>query len=422
MTSLAGLRFVDSSTWLESSTPAGPASAVVSIRTLLANAAIRAPGATAVVDDRGAFNYTELAALADRFAAWLWRRGVSAECRVEPALDGGLFAIVPLQAVLRLDRASNLLWSAPVAAHHDLHVAEDGRAHVLTERPRALFVDGEPWTILDNEITELSPTGRVERSWSLYDILRTDRALAGGIEAAVAAKRARFPRSGWPTTSSSATAVRQARVLLSTGRHAGGHRDALRLLRQLPGSPCDVLHTNTVERLGRHPCGLWQEGQWLISLRELDMIAVIDVDAHQVVWSWGHGELSGQHQPSALPGGTILVFDNGVAEGRSRLLEVDPRTDAVVWHYTATPPESFFSAVAGGCERLPNGNVLATQARGGRAFEVTRDGRILWEWVAPPVDGGARRSRASIYRLSLVSPAVVGEILAVAGVRAVVGD
>ncbi|MFE9137977.1 hypothetical protein [Streptomyces sp. NPDC007355] len=47
----------------------------------------------------------------------------------------------------------------------------------------------------------------------------------------------------------------------------------------------------------------------------------------------GPGELSGQHQPSAQPDGTILVFDNGRRAGRSRVLGVEPVTRAVVWQY-----------------------------------------------------------------------------------------
>ncbi|MEJ2084328.1 MAG: hypothetical protein P8Y44_01445, partial [Acidobacteriota bacterium] len=40
----------------------------------------------------------------------------------------------------------------------------------------------------------------------------------------------------------------------------------------------------------------------------------------------------------------------------------------------------------GGVEHpLPNGNVLISSSRGGRAFEVDRGGRIVWQWI-PPYD------------------------------------
>ncbi|WP_240351094.1 arylsulfotransferase family protein [Streptomyces olivoreticuli] len=92
----------------------------------------------------------------------------------------------------------------------------------------------------------------------------------------------------------------------------------------MPGSPCDVLHANTVELLNGHPQGLWRQGNVLVSLRSLDLIAVLDLQGHAVRWFWGPGgELSGQHQPSARPGRTVLVFDNGQSAGRSRVLEID---------------------------------------------------------------------------------------------------
>ncbi len=34
-------------------------------------------------------------------------------------------------------------------------------------------------------------------------------------------------------------------------------------------------------------------------------------------------------------------------------------------------------------QRLPNGNTLITESSGGRIFEVTRDGEIVWEFFNP---------------------------------------
>lgn len=319
--------------------------------------------------------------------------------------EGNLFAIVPLRSLLKLDPRSELVWRADVAAHHDIDMTARGEVLVLTETPRLVRVEGRKHLILDNEVTILDAAGTVVRVHSLYDVLRCDLALGALIDEQVVTRYAGFAHAGGPVDA-------EVRALLETGQHQGSKRRALRLLRQLPGSPCDVLHVNSLRVLDAHPAGLWRAGYVLVSLRNLDLVAVVDLAASDVVWAWGRGVLSGQHQPSALSDGRILVFDNGVAVGRSRLLEVDALTESITWEYLGDPPESFFSALAGGCEMLPNGNVLVTQAQSGRAFEVTRTGRRVWSWELPRPPAGVKTSRVGIYRMSAVPPEVVGKLIA----------
>ncbi|MET9025957.1 arylsulfotransferase family protein [Nocardia sp. NPDC004168] len=327
---------------------------------------------------------------------------------VEVLPDGGLLAIVPLHGVLRLSNTSEVLWCSSVAAHHDMYVDAEGAVYVLTEHRRRMRVDDKPWAILDNAITMLGPDGVVQRSWSIYEILSTEPVIARMLDEAQRRKHALFLRSGWPAVDSAlrAAEVPQALELLGNDDRTYLSRDELAVLRRLPHSPCDVLHANSIELLGSPPHGLWEQGHWLVSLRELDLIAVLDLRAGRVVWWWGPGELSGQHQPSALPSGNILVFDNGRSHGRSRAVEVDPTTGRIVWQYVATPPTSFFTAVAGGCEPLSSGNVLITDAQAGRAFEISRSGDVAWEWTVPDVYCPPRKSRATIYRFAAV-PATV---------------
>ena len=101
------------------------------------------------------------------------------------------------------------------------------------------------------------------------------------------------------------------------------------------------------------------------------------------MWYWGPGILDAPHHPTVLDEGRVLVFDNGMHRGYSRLLEVDPRSNEIVWEYRADPPESFFTAVRGSSQRLPNGNTLVTEADHGRVFEITREGEIVWEFFNP---------------------------------------
>lgn len=324
--------------------------------------------------------------------------------------EGNLYAVVPLKALLKLTPGSALAWSADVSAHHDLAIDRSGAVLVLGEAPRPVTIDGVPLVVLDNLVTRLDPHGVIIAETSLYDVLRTDPDLRRRIDRLALVRRDQFTGSGWPWTGIPTSGVEETLDLYRTGRYQGERRRALSRLRQLPGSPCDVLHTNTLELLDAHPAGLWRRGDVLVCVREIDTIAVLDLARGTVRWQWGPASLSGPHQPSMLPDGRILVFDNGVAARRSRVVVVDPISREIVWAWTAEPPGSFFCPLAGGRELLPNGNVLVTNSTAGAAFEVTPDQRVGWELTLPVDVYGSDRGRVSIYRMSSVGPDVVARL------------
>lgn len=332
---------------------------------------------------------------------------------VEVDANGNLFAIVPLRSLLKLTPWSELEWSCDVAAHHDVAVGPDGVIRVLTEAPRRVAVSGQVHVVLDNLVTLVDPGGVVRAEVSIYDILRTDPYLRRLIDDSILHRSASFRRRGWPTPGDVVRpgVVEETREILSTGHYDGERRIALRRLRALPGSPCDVLHSNTLEVVEAHPGGLWDRGDVLLCMRELDTIAVVDPIRGEVRWSWGVGQLSSPHQPSVLPDGRVLVFDNGVEARRTRLVVVDPCSGDVVWSWSAQPPQSFFCPLAGGCERLPGGNLLVTDSTAGGAFELTMGGDIVWRLTLPPQVYGRERGRVSIYRMSTAAPELVARII-----------
>jgi hypothetical protein len=71
----------------------------------------------------------------------------------------------------------------------------------------------------------------------------------------------------------------------------------------------------------------------------------------------------------------------------SRILEIDPAKQRIVWEYTATdndcPQWTFYSSFISSARRLPNGNTLIDEGMNGRLFQVTRTGEIVWEYVRP---------------------------------------
>jgi hypothetical protein len=155
----------------------------------------------------------------------------------------------------------------------------------------------------------------------------------------------------------------------------------------------DVTHINSVQEL---PDNRWfsagderfRPGNLLISARNLNQIFIVDKASKKVVWYY-HGSLDLQHEalmiPPGFPGeGNITVFDNGSRNihryRASRILEIDPSDSSIVWEYLS---EDFYSPTAGVQQPLANGNIMVGSSRGGRIFEIDRDGMIVWQWAPP---------------------------------------
>jgi hypothetical protein len=134
---------------------------------------------------------------------------------------------------------------------------------------------------------------------------------------------------------------------------------------------------------------VFDNGDILISLCRINTIAIIEKATGNISWRWGAPyELGHQNCAEVLPNGNILVFDNGLHPpgfdfGYSRVLEIDPNSNAVVWAYQTSAFALFYSSIMGGCQRLPNGNTLICESMNGRIFEVTSAGDIVWEYISP---------------------------------------
>jgi len=273
--------------------------------------------------------------------------------RVRLLDDGALLAIFEGQAMVKIDRNSNVLWAFDGMAHHDLDLDDEGRIWTLTRQAHVVPAIHPSEPILEDFVTRLSAAGKPEVRFS---ILRA------------------FMKSK--------------------------HRDALR------GMPKegDVLHTNTIEVLDgsladRIPA--FAAGNLLISCLMIDTIAVIDPAKKAVVWTAKRDWVK-QHQPTVLANGNILLFDNLGGEtrrGRSRAIELDPVTMATVWKYVGAPDRPFETETCGSGQRLPNGNTLLTESDNGRAFEVTPQHEIVWEWVNPNRAGEQHEYIATLFEM-----------------------
>ena len=146
------------------------------------------------------------------------------------------------------------------------------------------------------------------------------------------------------------------------------------------------------------------EGDILASYRPTSTVIRISRKTGKIVWKLGPPTVAGQHAPTLLENGNILIFDNGPhrlddSVPYSRAIEVDPATNAIVWKYQDKPAWNFFSPRMGCAQRLPNGNTLITESSFGRFFEVTKEGEIVWEYVNPffgkPFFGGPPGSESN---------------------------
>lgn len=242
--------------------------------------------------------------------------------------------------ILKVDRDSNLLWSLSNDAHHDLEVMEDGRIYVLTREVRMVEDIHPERPIIAEAVTLLDADGSQLDRWSILDAFRGTE-WEGEL-------RWREPESGFEG---------------------------------------DLFHTNTLEVLDgahahRHPA--FAEGNFLLSFRHTSGIAILDPVERKIIWN-RKGPWDGQHQPTFLPNGNILLLSNNRStEGPSTVIEYDPVADAIVWQYEGVPgAEPFYTEHAGSVSQLPNGNVLVSLSFQGRAVELTRDKQIVWEYVAP---------------------------------------
>jgi hypothetical protein len=127
---------------------------------------------------------------------------------------------------------------------------------------------------------------------------------------------------------------------------------------------------------------------------------------------WTHGnaiiELSdGQHAPTPLANGNILIFDNGPHRlddtfPFSRVIEVNPATNEIMWKYQEANLYNFYSPRISNAQRLPNGNTLINEGFFGRFFEVTSAGEVVWEYVNPyfgPVSETAKAQKNQVFRV-----------------------
>jgi hypothetical protein len=282
-----------------------------------------------------------------------WRRA-----RLLP--NGHVLAIFDGIGLIEVDASSRLVWARANGAHHDLDLDAAGRIHVLT-RAAQMMPDVHPDApVLEDFVEVLEPDGTPVRRVSLLEA---------------------FERSAW------------ADVARSTYGRGG-----------------DLFHMNTVTWLdGRLADRLpaFRAGNVLVSSFPMHVIAVLDLDREEIVWLQ-RGRYRNQHDPQVLENGNVLLFDNRGgnrdAVRASAVVEIDPATGEERWAYRAPSAGDFYSATCGAAQRLASGNTLITESDRGRAFEVTSDGRVVWDYRNPHRAGPDGRFIATLFEAWRLPP------------------
>jgi hypothetical protein len=262
--------------------------------------------------------------------------------------EGQLTAATPKNRygrfMARLTMASKVVWKVPAPVHHAAISIPGDKFLTLTLRKRGVpTIYGPKVRIVDNGIATYNNNGDLIEEISLFDIL--DK----------------------PSDLFSFQPVKPNDLYFKKAS--------------------DLLHANSIELMEHSSLSasspIYRAGNLLICVRNQDTIAILDKSKKTLLWAWGRGELMQPHDARLLESGNILVFDNGAVRDYSRVVEVDPRTNRIVWTYQDDPPERFFSITQGANQRLQNGNTLITESTEGHVFEITPAGQKVWEFWAP---------------------------------------
>jgi Arylsulfotransferase (ASST) len=264
--------------------------------------------------------------------------------------NGNIIFNFDYKGLVGIDNCGEVLWQLAEPTHHSIHEDDSGNLWVGVRRrvaePRA-DLPKLSMPFLEEFIVKLTPSGEILREISLIDVI---------------------VKSGYES------------ILFADGHDAVGRW----------GEKEGVeMHMNDIEVLGAAQADsfpLFEEGDIMVSIRNLNWIAIIDPDTELIKWS-KIGPYLRQHDPDFLDDGKISVFDNrrddaaGGALGASRILELDPITQKVSTLYESDTNNFFYTEALGKHQHLPNRNILIVEGVAGRAFEVTPEGEVVWSYI-----------------------------------------
>jgi len=244
----------------------------------------------------------------------------------------------------RIDLNGKVVWRLPYQTHHSVHRHSNGNLWVCGQRditkPTKLFPHRQ-LPFAEYTILEISPSGDLLEEWSVAELLA---------------------KNGY------------------TGLlYMGGLRN---FTTEVKG---DILHLNDVEPFPDDMKeGFFSPGDILVSLRNINTVFVFNRQNNKIKFI-STGRFVRQHDPDFIDGNRFSVLDNNniAAEQhghQSRIAIVSAPEGTVETFFRGKEKSPFYTDIAGKHQWLANGNLLITEARKGRAFEINRQGRVVWQY------------------------------------------
>jgi hypothetical protein len=325
------------------------------------------------------------------------------------------------------DWDGNLLWAvelqgAGIYSHHDIQPLPNGNIllivtdvmtaedAILNGRDPDLLTDNGLWIDSLREIQPVGDSGfEVVWEWHLTDHLVQDlddtKANYGSVEGHPELLDINLGDSPSPdfTHANSVNYNESLDQVVITMRHTN------ELL--------IIDHSTTTAEAAAHTGGRYGKGgdflyRWgnPLAYRAGALESQVLYDPHDAEWI-----------PEGYPGaGNLLMFSNG--SGRtdalySSVCEIVPPMNPdgtyvlepgshqpalAVWEFVANPPESLYSSVMSGSQRLPDGNTLICSTEQNWLLEVTPAGEIVWEHTLEP--GGIGQLAFRVDRYAVFEP------------------
>ncbi len=243
-----------------------------------------------------------------------------------------------------VDFDGKVVWRLPYQTHHSVTRDDQGNLWVCGQKehvePSARVPYWKP-PFTEETILNVTPEGKILKEWSVIDLL-----LKNGYKGLLYLE----PREN--------------------------------IIPTLSG---DILHLNDVEPFpAQFKEGFFRKGDVMVSLRNINTIFVFNQKNDEVKFV-STGQFIRQHDPDFIDGDTFSVFDNHnvpTEKGklRSRILLVSAPTGTVKCYYEGTPEQPFYTMIMGKHQWLTNGNLLITETGRGKAFEINRQNKIIWEY------------------------------------------
>jgi hypothetical protein len=274
--------------------------------------------------------------------------------------DGSVVFNFEYGGLVKIDRCGKILWTLAKPTHHSVEMAEDGGFWVPGRRiySRGVTSPFPPFTPPFNEdtILKVSDKGAV-----IFEISVPKLFFDNGLEA----------------------------ILTASGEEIGHNRRW----------DHEIVHLNKIAVLKTDLAAdfpLFEAGDLLLSLRQCNMLMVIDPATETVKW-WHIGPWLRQHDPEFIPGGKFLIFNNNSyiasygTESQSvsnldiprisNIIEYNPVTLEHKVIYGENKDQELLSVIRGKLEYTSRGGLLITEFEGGRVLETDADGQIIWEYI-----------------------------------------